>query len=74
MNFQTTSCRCSKSYGSLTRATRLKVTPNMADPTSIKHSVSNLKQNFTLPFRFTPGHVDSTSYADNGQYLAGGGS
>ena len=32
-----------KNSGSPTRVTRLKVPPNMTDPTSMKHSVSNLK-------------------------------
>ena len=32
-----------QNYGNPTRVTRLKVAPNMADPTSMKHSVSNLK-------------------------------
>ena len=34
--------RCSKNDGSPTRVTRLKVAPNMADPTSMKHPVSSL--------------------------------
>ena len=33
----------SKNYGSPTRVTRLKVTPNMANPISIKDSDSRLK-------------------------------
>ena len=33
----------SKNYGNPTHVTRLKVAPSMADPTSMKHSVSNLK-------------------------------
>ena len=33
-----------QNYGSSTRVTRLKVALNMADPTSMKHSVSNLKE------------------------------
>ena len=36
INFQTTIFQCSKNYSSLTRVTRLKVAPNMADPISIK--------------------------------------
>ena len=31
-----------KKYGNLASMSRLKVAPNMADPTSMKHSVSNL--------------------------------
>ena len=33
-----------KNNGNPTRITRLKVAPNMADPTSTKHPVSSLKQ------------------------------
>ena len=40
--------RCSKNFGNRTRVTRLKVAPNMADPTAMKHSVSNLKYHFFL--------------------------
>ena len=36
------SASVSKNYISLTRVIRLKVTPNMADPISIKNSVSSL--------------------------------
>ena len=43
MNFQTTIFRCTQNYVSPTRVTRSKFAPNMADPTSIKHAVSNLK-------------------------------
>ena len=41
--FQTTIFQCSKSYGSPTRVISLKVEPNMADPTSMKHTVSSLQ-------------------------------
>ena len=44
INFQTTIFQCSKIYGILTRVIMLKVAPNMADPTSIKYSVSSLKK------------------------------
>ena len=42
INLKTTIYQCSKNYISPTRATRLKVAPNMADPISIKDSVSSL--------------------------------
>ena len=41
--FQTTIFQCSKNFGSPTSVTRLKIAPNMADPTSMKHSVSSLE-------------------------------
>ena len=34
--------QCSKKYGSLTRVTRLKVAPNMADPISIKDPIKTV--------------------------------
>ena len=33
-----------KNYGSPARVTRLKVAPNMADPTGIKHPVASLNK------------------------------
>ena len=53
MNLQTTIFRCSKNYGIPTRVTRLKVAPNMPDPTSIKHSVSSLIGRFTKTLQHT---------------------
>ena len=38
---------CSKNYGSQTRVASLKVGPNVADPTSMKHTVSSLNYNKT---------------------------
>ena len=48
IKFQTTIFQRSKNYVSLTRVTRLKVAPNMADPISIKDSVSNREVNNRL--------------------------
>ena len=42
LNIQTTIFQCSKNYSCPTRVTCLTVPPNMADPTSMKHSVSSL--------------------------------
>ena len=38
--------QCPKNYGSVTRVTRSKVAPSMADPTRMKHSVKGLKRFF----------------------------
>ena len=42
INFQITIFQCSKNYGSLTWLTRLKIAPNMADSTSMKHPLSSV--------------------------------
>ena len=52
--FQTTIFRCFKNYGNPSHITRLKVAPNMADPTSMKHSVSSLKDSATCIIPWHP--------------------
>ena len=39
INLKTTIFQCSKSYGSPTRVTRLKVASNMADPISLNENL-----------------------------------
>ena len=40
INFQTIIFQRSKNYGSPTLVTRMKIAPNIADPTSMQHSVT----------------------------------
>ena len=48
MNLKTSIFQRSKYYGSPTPATKLKVILNMADPISVRHSDSTLKQRLSL--------------------------